>query len=192
MDPFIDRQRLQLRPLPPTAEALLLHHQAPPRLIAHLLLVHDVAAQVLDVLHHHELADAINDAAVLFGAAIHDIGKVMHLQELSGPGHQHEQAGRQLLLQAGVPSALARFAETHGQPPATTTLTIEDLLVMLADTCWKGKRDSVLEQRIVDEQAAHAGRDWWEIFLLIDSSVEQIAAEAECRLAWQARFAVPA
>jgi hypothetical protein len=192
VDPFTERHRLHLRPLPQEAEALLRRYHATPRLIAHLILVHDVAGQFLDAFQAHDLAGAINEAAVRFGAAIHDIGKVVHPHELSGPGHQHEQAGEILLLQAGIPSELARFAATHGQTATAPSSGIDDLLVTLADTCWKGKRDMELEQRITTERAAHSGRDQWALFLVIDEIVEQIAAEAEQRLMWQAMFPVNA
>jgi metal-dependent HD superfamily phosphatase/phosphodiesterase len=52
--------------------------------------------------------------AVLFGAAIHDIGKAVHPDELSRLGSAHEEAGRALLVAHGVPASLARFAATHG------------------------------------------------------------------------------
>jgi hypothetical protein len=39
---------------------------------------------------------------VLFGAATHDIGKIVHVDDLSGSGSQHEAAGQQLLLEAAV------------------------------------------------------------------------------------------
>ena len=47
---------------------------------------------------------------MLFGAATHDIGKTMHVAELSAPGSEHEEAGRQLLLAHGISPELARFA----------------------------------------------------------------------------------
>jgi hypothetical protein len=50
---------------------------------------------------------------VLLGAATHDIGKAVHIAELSGPGSAHEEAGRQLLLAHGVSPELARFAASH-------------------------------------------------------------------------------
>lgn len=190
MDPFTERYRLQLQPLPQEAEALLRHYHAPPRLIAHLILVHDVACQLLGAFQAHDLASAINEAAVRFGAATHDIGKVVHPDELSHPGHQHERAGEILLLQAGIPSELARFASTHSQTAPSSG--IDDLLVRLADTCWKGKRDVELEQQIMTERAAHSGRDQWALFLVIDEIVEQIAAEADHRLMWQALFPIHA
>jgi hypothetical protein len=186
----MERHRLQLRPLPYEAEALLRRYHAPPRLIAHLILVHDVAAQLLDSFQAHDLAGAINGVAVRFGAAIHDIGKAVHPHELSGPGHQHEQAGEILLLQAGVPLQLARFAATHGQAATAPSSSIDDLLVKLADTCWKGKRDRELEQRIMAERAAYSNHNQWALFLIIDEIVEHIAAEADQRLLWQALFPV--
>ena len=48
------------------------------------------------------------------GAAIHDIGKTVHPQELSEPGHAHEDAGRRLLLEHAWPEKLARLSVTHG------------------------------------------------------------------------------
>lgn len=190
MDPFTQRHQLHLRPFPDAAEALLRQHRAPPRLIAHHLLVHDVASQLLDAFRTAGLADAIDAAAFLFGAATHDIGKVRHPHELSHPGHEHEHAGMLLLLQSGMPPALARFAETHGQRTVAATTTIEDLLVRCADTCWKGTRDADLEQHIIDERSVRENRDTWATFLSIDDIVESLTAEADRRLAWQALFAV--
>src|SRR5581483_1132002 len=98
-----------LRPLPPPVAELLLALPAPPRLGAHLRAVHDVAADLLDALPRL----AVDRAAVLFGAATHDIGKVEHPAELSGPGAAHEPAGHRLLLRHGFAEDLARFARTH-------------------------------------------------------------------------------
>ena len=187
MNPLVERALLQLQPLPPAAEELLRQYHAAPRLIAHLILVHDVAAQLISVLQDRCLADMVVAPAVLFGAAIHDIGTVLHPQEMIEPGHQHEYAGKQLLLQADVPPELARFAETHGKPLAASN-TIDDHLVALADTSWKGKRDRALEQHVAAELAAHQGQDMWIVFLAIDDLVECIATTAEQRLIWQAGF----
>jgi len=187
VDPFAERDQLHLRPLPPTADELVRQHHAPPRLITHLILVHDVANQLIEAFQTRDIAEAIDTQAVLFGAAIHDIGKVLHPRELIKPGHQHEHAGKELLLQAGVTPELARFAETHGQPTATSN-AIEDLLVALADTCWKGERDHALEQRIVIEQASHGDQESWAALLTIDDVVEHIASNAEQRLLWQSQF----
>ena len=93
-----------LRPLPETAAELLRALDAPPRLGAHLRAVHDVAWSLTDALGRRRPGLEFDTTAVLFGAATHDIGKTVHLAELSGPGHQHEEAGRDLLLRYGVPA----------------------------------------------------------------------------------------
>lgn len=76
---------------------------------------------------------AFDRGAVLYGAASHDIGKVIHVGELTGPGSKHEGAGYALLIAHGVPPQMARFARTHGSwtaadtPPASPQggLTVE-------------------------------------------------------------------
>lgn len=188
--PFEHLHELQLRPLPQLAETLLRQYLAVPRLTAHLILVHDVAAQLLDRLSQEQLANTIDPHTVLFGAAVHDIGKMVCPAELTGPGNDHEQAGKLLLLQAGVEPRLARFAETHGGWRTEPEITIEDLLVALADTCWKGTRNHDLEQRVVSILCADREDSRWETFIAIDNMIETIAACADDRLAWQARFAV--
>lgn len=189
MTPSEHRHELHLRPLPPPAEALLRQHSAVPRLIAHLILVHDVAAQLLDRLSREQLAGAIDRQMVLFGAAVHDIGKVVCPSELTGAGNEHEHEGKLLLLQAGIEPRLARFAETHGSWRTAPDITIEDLLVALADTCWKGTRNPDLEQRITLHLSAGDAHDQWDVLLKVDDMVEAIAADADVRLAWQGRFA---
>jgi hypothetical protein len=188
MNPLVLRHQLRLRHLPEDAERVLRQLDAPPHLAAHLLLVHDVAAQLFEGLERLGLADTIDGHAICFGAATHDIGKVRLQAELSGPGQHHEELGALLLLEAGVPAHLARFARTHGAWPGQYDLPIEDLLVVLADTCWKGKRDHALEEQIAVLLSAKTGRDHWEVLLTLDELVEQIASEADERLTWQAQF----
>jgi hypothetical protein len=126
--------KLSVHPMPPEAVTLLHHLHAPPRLVAHLRLVHDVATQLVAGLQQTYPTLALQSAEVLFGAATHDSGKIVHPEELSQPGHQHEAAGELLLLQHGVPPHLARFARTHAAWHHPDT-SLEDLLVALADTC---------------------------------------------------------
>jgi hypothetical protein len=180
----------QLHPLPDEAATLLQRLHAPPRLVAHLRLVHDVAVQLVDTLSQAYPALLLQADAIRFGAATHDIGKIMHPAELAGPGHQHETASEMLLLHQGVATHLARFARTHAAWHQQADIPLEDLLVALADTCWKGKRDTELEQRIVTRITEACGCDYWDVFLMIDDLVEQVAAAAEIRLAWQAQFSV--
>ncbi|MFI9385063.1 HD domain-containing protein [Kutzneria sp. NPDC052558] len=171
-----------LRPLPSRATELLTTLNAPPRLAAHLRAVHDVAWQLADW-----CADrlALDRAAVLFGAATHDIGKVMHTEELSGPGHRHELAGRDLLLAQGIEPELARFAASHALWTAPG-ITAEELVVSLADKIWKAKRVPDLEQLIV----ARLGGEPWAAFMALDDELTRIAADADRRLAFQASYPI--
>jgi hypothetical protein len=105
----------------------------------------------------------LDGGAVLFGAATHDIGKTARTAELSGPGSAHEQAGRQLLLNHGISPELARFAATH-TAWTESGITIEDLLVSVADKIWKNKRVPDLEDLVVTRLAEVSGRPHWEEF----------------------------
>jgi hypothetical protein len=167
-------------PLPPRARALVEKLGAPPRLGAHLRLVHHVAV-TLTGWARSRASFAVE--AVLFGAATHDIGKVRHPAELSGPGSAHEPAGYSLLVSHGVEEDLARFARTHGSWDAPD-VTLEDLLVSLADKIWKAKRVPDLEERV----GARLGGPSWETFMALDDELERIASGADARLAFQASY----
>lgn len=171
-----------LRPLPARAEELLVQVDAPPRLAAHLRAVHDVAWQLADW-----FADRLplDRAAVLFGAATHDIGKIVHVEELSGPGHRHEAAGRDLLLANGIGPELARFAASHASW-TEPGITAEELVVSLADKIWKAKRVPELEQLVV----ARLDGEPWQAFMALDDELDRIAAAADERLAFQAAYPV--
>ncbi|WP_449353280.1 HD domain-containing protein [Streptomyces shaanxiensis] len=177
------------RPLPDEAARLLRVLGAPPRLAAHLRLVHDVAHELTAWLAGRHPALRLDRDAVLFGAATHDIGKTTHLTELSGPGSAHEKAGQDLLLAHGIPPHLARFAATH----ATWTLPdigLEDLLVSVADKIWKNKRVPELEDLVVRRLAEASGRTVWEEFLEFDDALTAVGEDAEERLAFQAAHPV--
>ncbi|GAA3552658.1 HD domain-containing protein [Kribbella ginsengisoli] len=170
--------------LPPAAAELLLADNAPPRLAAHLRLVHDVAIQLSDWLATAYPGLYFDREAVLFGAATHDIGKIVHPEELSGPGKLHEPAGEQLLLRSGVEPRLARFAATHGSWTAAGVV-LEDLLVSLADKVWKAKRVVDLEQLLVERLMAVTCGESWQAFLALDDFLTRIADGADDRLAFQ-------
>ncbi|MFJ8491236.1 HD domain-containing protein [Streptomyces sp. NPDC094038] len=178
-----------LRPLPPVVAELLRSLGAPPRLAAHLRAVHDVAADLADWVRDRYPDLAVDRDAVLFGAATHDVGKIRHPGELTGPGSAHETAGRDLLLDRGFPPALARFAATHADwdNPA---VTLEDLLVGTADKVWKDKRVPGLEDRLVRALADATRREPWEEYLALDDLLTRIGATAAPRLAFQAAFPV--
>jgi len=182
-----DAAQPPLRPVPDTVAQLLRDVDAPPRLAAHLRAVRDVAWQICDWVARHHPALRFDRDAVLFGAATHDIGKAVHVAELSGPGAEHEDAGQELLLAHGVSPALARFAATHAAWARPGT-QIEDLLVSVADKIWKGKRVPDLEDLVIARLAAASGRDAWEEFAGFDDLLTAIGEDAEARLAFQARY----
>lgn len=176
-----------LRPLPAPAAELLRELDAPPRLGAHLRAVHDVAWSITDILGRRRPDLDFDTTAVLFGAATHDIGKILHVEELSAPGHKHEEAGRDLLLRYGVPASLARFAGSHASWDAPG-VTLDDLLVSLADKVWKGARVQDLEERV----GARLGGAPWAAFLELDDILQELAAGADERLAFQAAYPIVA
>ncbi len=177
--------------LPSEAEDLLRSRNAPPRLAAHLRLVHDVAAQLTGWLAAAFPAAGFDRPAVLFGAATHDIGKLVHVEELSAPGSQHEPAGEHLLRAAGVAPELARFAGTHGSWSAPG-VDLNDLLVSLADKIWKARRQTDLEQLVVDRLAHAAGQEPWQVFLTLDDHLTHVSDDADARLAFQNAYPIRA
>jgi hypothetical protein len=61
-------------------------------------------------------------------------------------------------------------------------VSLEELLVALADKLWKGVRNPRLEERCIDGIAAALGKARWDIFIELDSSFERIAADGQKRL----------
>jgi putative nucleotidyltransferase with HDIG domain len=127
----------------PQAFELLVSLGATPRLVRHHELVVEAAKSLTELLGA-ELGLAFDRELVLLGAALHDAGKIIHPSELDQPGHDHEVAGRALLMANGVEPEVARFCVTHAAW-AEQGIALEDLLVALADKLWKGKREGDLE-----------------------------------------------
>lgn len=184
-----DRSELMLSPLPERVVQLLAAENAPPRLIAHLTLVHDVAGRLVRRVRKKWPRLVFDADAVCFGAATHDIGKARVPSELSASGKTHEAIGEQLLLEHGTDAQLARFARTHGSGDVTS-LALEDLLVVLADTAWKAKRAQALDDALAKAISTQTKQAAWEVFMSLDSIVADIAETADERLQWQARFAI--
>ncbi|WP_328458656.1 HD domain-containing protein [Streptomyces sp. NBC_00386] len=178
-----------LLPLPDRVAELLSELGSPPRLAAHLRAVHDVAHQLADWVEQRCPTVTFDREAVLFGAATHDVGKTVHVSELSGPGAAHEEAGQTLLLGHGVSRELARFAATHASW-AESRVGSEDLLVSLADKIWKNKRVPDLEDLVVARLAEASGRAAWEEFIALDGVLARIGDGADERLAFQASFPI--
>ncbi|GCE28708.1 hypothetical protein KDA_41920 [Dictyobacter alpinus] len=173
--------------LPSEVLPVLEKYAAPPRLVAHLTVVHHVAAMLIQQVSVYWPELVYDRDLVLFGAATHDIGKAIYRHELREPGHQHEEIGPQLLLESGFSEAQARFARTHARYNQEEQPQLEDLLVAFADTIWKGKRDQTLEQVLAHHIATHTGEAQWEVYMKIDDIAEALASEAHARIVWQGR-----
>lgn len=180
---------MKLRPLPADVQSLLAREGVPPRLWAHLTLVHDTAAQLVEAVRAYRPDLTADWEAVLFGAATHDLGKCRCPEELVAPGRRHETLGEALLREQGIAPHRARFARTHGTIDPEGPL--EDLLVSLADRIWKGKRDEDLEAAVCRKIG---GTDTvsWEVYLWLDDLLTRIAAGADARLAWHQSQSVTA
>jgi hypothetical protein len=88
----------------------------------------------------------------------------------------------------GISEERARFAFTHGNTEISQNVRLEDLLVALADNCWKGKRPEQLENKAVDLLSSVSGRPVWDCYSELDDILGSLAADADGRLAWQAEF----
>ena len=178
----------EYRPLPGEALRVCAALQAPPRLIAHLTLVHDTAVRLVAKFQQAFPEVELDTASILFGAATHDIGKSTYTEELIGPGKSHEAKGVDLLRKAGASEEMSRFAFTHGNWDRDAELQLEDLLVALADNCWKGKRVPELETLIVNCLVSATGKAEWEAFAILDDILVNLSEDADKRLAWQGQF----
>lgn len=176
------------RQLPPETLNLLRQVAAPPRLVAHLILVHDVAATLVERLTAAFPEVTFRREEVLFGASIHDFGKTIERSELIRSGTQHEQRGIELLRSMGIPGDRARFAYTHGNWATAPGINLEDLLVALADNCWKGKRVDKLESKITALLSAASKKPEWECYAELDEIVTELTKDADARLTWQEAF----
>ena len=180
---------LSLHALPQAAARIVQDTPVPPPLLAHLILVHDVAVRLATGVRRLWPALIFDVEAVAFGAATHDLGKLLHPEEMTGPGEAHRKAGPEFLIEEyGVDPALARFARTHGNWQAAADLVPEDLLVALADQIWKGSRPRSLEEMLIAWIAGATGQERWEVFMALDELLTALAADADKRLLWQAQY----
>ena len=153
---------------------------ATPHLLRHLQLVGEAGDEL--ILGLQELDVEIDVGFVRLGIAIHDAGKIVHPEELRGPGSEHEPTGEALLLQHGVQPEIARCCLSHARYE-TMDVRLEELLVALADKLWKGKRVEHLEARVVDAVSERLNCDRWDIFNRLDDCFESIANSGDDRLA---------
>lgn len=165
---------------PEQAIAWLASRRAHPWLVRHHELVVEAAGVLVDGMTSRLSLDFDRDH-VLLGAALHDAGKILHVEEMRERGHAHEEAGRTILRDAGFPDHLARVCVTHAAWSGKEA-TIEDRLIALADKLWKGKRDTELEDALIGEIAERLGKERWEVFDVVDAICEDVARDAPSRL----------
>jgi hypothetical protein len=115
------------------------------------------------------------------GVVVHDIGKIWHSAELSGPGSSHELTGERVLLERGWDADVARVCWTHARW-SDPTCSLEELLVALADKLWRGVRVTDLEERVIDAVAVKLGRDRWDIYTTFSNVFDEVAASGLERL----------
>ena len=152
---------------------------APEHLKTHARLVGEAAELIIEKCD--EMGFPIDGNFVRIGTAIHDVGKIVHTNEMTGPGSEHEPGGEKMLLQQGVDPAIARCCLSHARW-ASMECSIEELLIALADKLWKGKRVEELELKIIDRLALLNVSDRWDIFAELDGHFEEIAAGGHERL----------
>ena len=160
----------------------------PPRLLAHLTLVHDAEKRLLKEMAAAFPKVKIDKELALFGAATHDIGKCVCKNELTQPGRKHEAQGQKLLLSLGASPQMAAFAKNHSSWSERSS--IESLLVSLADKIWKGSRVAELEDLVAAKFSQASALEKWEAYLLLDDIIQKIASDADKRLVWQNQFEV--
>jgi predicted hydrolase (HD superfamily) len=163
----------------PNETLLLLRSlKAPEKLLRHVMLVSEAGDLLLHALSKKL---ALDENWVRCGILLHDAGKILHPEELSQKGSQHELAGELLLLSHQVPPHIARCCLSHAQWPSITC-SIEELLVALADTLWKGIRKQELELTVIDAIAARLHQGRWDLFIELDALFEEIASSGDDRL----------
>lgn len=152
---------------------------APPKLILHVRLVAEAAELLISKLH--QLGVQFDESFIQLGVAFHDIGKILHPEELIGKGNKHEADGEELLIMHGVDPKLARCCRSHAQWQ-TMECSFEELCIALADSLWKGKRNTQLEELVIKILATLCNEDYWDLFVEMDSSFEKIASDGGSRL----------
>lgn len=152
---------------------------APSKLIVHVKLVGEAAELLISKLR--ELQVNFNKDFVRLGVALHDSGKIIHPKELVAKGSNHETDGEKFLIANGVDPKLARCCRSHSQW-RVMECSFEELLIALADILWKGKRNAQLEDMVITRLARKSHKEYWELFLEMDSCFEMIALEGDSRL----------
>lgn len=160
-------------------EILFKELKVSPQLKKHLEMVNEVALQLCKLYENHEIK--FNKNIIDMGSWIHDIGKSIHVSELTQSGNCHEEEGQRILLERGVDNSIANCCVSHGNTKKSIHL-FEESTVALADKLWKGVRNPELEVYIIDYIAHQKVTSRWDVFVEIDSVFEEIASHGYERL----------
>jgi hypothetical protein len=145
----------------------------------HVVLVGEVADLLIDALR--DLGIELDNEFIRTGVVIHDVGKIVHINELTGPGSEHEPEGEKILIHNGVSEKLARVCMTHARWE-TMECSFEELIIALSDKLWKGQRVDSLELDVVDKAAKILKKERWDIFPELDLKFEEISSSGYERL----------
>ncbi|MEM9282166.1 MAG: HD domain-containing protein [Verrucomicrobiota bacterium] len=151
----------------------------PARLIEHHRIVSEVASSLAIALNAIGLKIDAERAELM--ASIHDVGKSVATDELSGAGSTHEEIGAAVAEGFGLPSSISKICRSHSAA-TPEGMDLEEIVVRLADKLWKGKRDTEFEQRAVASFAESLEREDWEVFMEADKIFEAIAESGHQRL----------
>lgn len=161
------------------AYKLLADLGAPEHLKVHVQLVGEAADLLIE--KFQELQVPIDQNFIRVGVAIHDVGKIVHTNEMTGSGSEHEPEGQRILLDRGVSPEISRCCMSHARWE-TMTCCPEELIIALSDKLWKGKRVETLELKVIDTIAELIKTERWDIFAELDLHFELIAARGHERL----------
>jgi putative nucleotidyltransferase with HDIG domain len=143
------------------------------KLIKHVELVGEAGEQIIKKLEEKKIK--IDKNYVRIGIILHDVGKILHPNELKEKGNKHEEAGEKLLLEKGVEPKYARCCRSHAQWNEMEC-SLEELLVALSDNLWKGSRKEALENLVINRLAVLLNCDYWDLFIEFDSFFEFVAS----------------
>ncbi len=152
---------------------------APEHLKTHVALVGEAADLLISAMDG--LGIELEFDFIRVGVVIHDIGKIVHTSEMTGPGSEHEPEGEKILLERNISAKLARVCMSHARWDQMEC-SFEELLIALSDKLWKGTRVEELELKVVDYAAQYLKKDRWDLFPDLDFKFEEIASGGHERL----------
>lgn len=157
------------------------------RLIRHHKIVRSVAREI--AVKFSKLGIQIDQRLAEMMAVTHDLGKCVATNELDEPGTKHEGLGKSVALEYfGIDESVSKICQSHGwdtpqAPDGNRMMSKEEIVATLADRLWKGSRKTPFEMGVAESLCLELGKESWEVFMLIDPILEDIADEGAERLA---------